>query len=59
MQFGNHEALISINELKIIKGGLPPRAYGLVVSGYATSNELQANWHSALHKPLNKIKPLE
>jgi hypothetical protein len=59
--YGNHEALISINELKIIKGRLPPRAYGLVVEwAMQHQNELQENWHSALlHKPLNKIKPLE
>jgi len=59
--YGNHEALISINELKIIKGGLPPRAYGLVVEcAMQHQNELQTNWQSALlHKPLNKIKPLE
>jgi hypothetical protein len=46
--------------LRIIKGSLPPRAYGLVVEWASIhKKELEKNWQSAvnLHK-LNKIKPL-
>lgn len=29
--YGEHEALISINELKIVRGNLPPRVFELAV----------------------------
>lgn len=54
------EALISIEDFKIIKGSLPPRAYGLVVEwALIHKEELKENWQSAaeLHG-FNKIKPL-
>lgn len=59
-KYGDYEALISIEDLKIIEGNIPPRAYGLVVEWASIhKNELKKNWQSAteLHK-LNKIKPL-
>lgn len=59
--YGDYEALISIEELKIIEGALPPRAYGLVIEwAIQHQGELRENWQLAImHKSLNKIKPLE
>ena len=58
--YGEYEALISIADFHILKGELPPRAYGLVVEwAIQHQNELKQNWEQAVQlKPLNKIKPL-
>ncbi len=59
-RYGEYEALISIADLKIIEGSLPPRAYGLVVEWASIhKNELQENWKAAAESHnFNKIKPL-
>ena len=58
--YGDYEALIAIEDFHILKGELPPRAYGLVVEwAIQYKKELQKNWEQAIQlKPLNKIKPL-
>lgn len=58
--YGEYEALISIADFHILKGELPPRAYGLVVEwAIQHQNELKQNWEQAIQlQPLNKIKPL-
>jgi hypothetical protein len=58
--YAEHEALISIEDFKIIKGSLPPRAYGLVVEwALIHKDELQKNWQAAVElHDFNKIKPL-
>lgn len=58
--YGEHEALISIEDLRILKGSLPPRVYGLVMEwGIQHTEELRNNWKCAVElKPLQKISPL-
>ncbi len=59
-QYAEFEAIIAIEDLKIIEGNLPPRVYGLVVE-WATIHreELKNNWNLARNlQNLQKIKPL-
>jgi len=59
--YGEHEALITIDNLAILHGHLPPRALGLVIE-WATiyQEELKKIWQQAMeHKKLNKIEPLK
>ncbi|OFW79933.1 MAG: transcriptional regulator [Alphaproteobacteria bacterium RIFCSPLOWO2_01_FULL_40_26] len=58
--YGEWEALIAIEDLKIIKGELPPRAYGLVVEWASIhKRELEADWKLTSKQQIpNKIKPL-
>lgn len=53
-------AAISINEMKVLAGTLPPRALVLVLDWAAIhQQELQENWELCLSKkPPNKIPPL-
>jgi hypothetical protein len=59
--YGEYEALIHINTLEIIKGDLPKRVLALTIEwAILHRNELRDDWELAvLHKPLNKIEPLE
>ena len=59
--YGEHEALISIEELQVIKGYLPPRAFGLAVEwAMIHKQELKENWKNASNLiPLEKIEPLK
>jgi hypothetical protein len=60
-KYAEHEALIRINPLGILKGSLPPKALSLVME-WATmrQKELQNDWKraEALEK-LEEIPPLE
>lgn len=59
-QYAKFEAVISIEDFKIIEGKLPPRVYGLIVE-WATihKEELKKNWNLAKNlQNLEKIKPL-
>jgi len=59
-KYGEYEAEISINDLRIIVGNLPPRVLGLVVEWAALhQEELLVNWQNIEKlESLNKIEPL-
>ena len=59
--YGEYEAVISISDLAVIDGKLPPRVHGLVIEwALQHKEELKENWSLAIsHKTLKKIKPLE
>ena len=58
--YGEFNAEISIRELVIISGHLPPRVLGLVIEWAAQhKSELLENWNLAESKQvLNRIEPL-
>jgi hypothetical protein len=58
--YGEYEALISIKNLKIIKGKLPPKIYNLVTKWVTQhQEELKRNWNKVINsKQPDKIKPL-
>jgi Domain of unknown function (DUF4160) len=59
--YGDQKALIDIHTLGILKGGLPPRALGLVME-WATMHkeDLLKCWHqAAAFKIPDKIEPLK
>ena len=58
---GRDQAVISVADLVVIKGALPPRALGLVME-WATRHreELMEDWNLArTNSPLKPISPLE
>ena len=59
--YGEYDALIAIEDLRIIRGKLPPRVYGLVVEwAMGHKEELMQNWSKAvLSQPLANIRPLK
>ena len=59
--YSEYEALISIDSLAVLHGGLPSRALGFVIEwANIHQNELKENWQQAReHKKLNKIEPLK
>jgi len=59
-EYGEYEALISIEEPRVIAGGLPSRAFGLVREwALLHGTELEALWNkSQALQPLTKIEPL-
>lgn len=59
-QYGKHNAVFSIQELKIIDGKLPSRVISLVLEwAFLHRDELMTDWNLAQAKvPLNKIKGL-
>ncbi len=61
VRYNQHRAMISIEDLAIIRGSLPPKALGLVVEwGSLHKNELEQNWSLAkAHKLPCTIEPLE
>lgn len=61
VRYGDHQALVAISDLRILAGGLPPRALGLVVEWASLHREgLLENWERARRgEPLRLIPPLE
>lgn len=60
-EYGDQEAVYTIETLEILRGSLPRRAHGMVVE-WATlyRNELRENWELARQmQGLNRIEPLE
>lgn len=59
--YGSSRAIISVPELLVLKGGLPPRALGLVMEWAAQHrDELIQDWALArAQAPLKAIPPLE
>ncbi len=59
-RYGGDKAAISINELTLIEGQLPPRVMGLVVEWASThKEELLKDWDKARkNQPLLAIEPL-
>lgn len=60
-RYGEHEALIAIDTLDILRGGLPRRALAMVLEWAAVHrDELRADWERARQGvALNAIPPLE
>ncbi len=60
-RYGQHQAVIGVPGLAVLKGSLPPRALGLVMEWAAQHRvELGENWVLARDKaPLKAIPPLE
>lgn len=58
--YAEHKAIISIQDLAIIEGKIPPRALALVVEWASIhQKELEKDWELASgHKELIKIAPL-
>ena len=61
VRYNEYKAVISINDLAIIEGKLPPKALGLVIEWASINQEaLKANWQLAQKfAELKKIPPLE
>ena len=59
-RYGGSEALISIEELTVVEGSLPPRALGLVMEWASLHQaELREAWNRARnHEAPGKIDPL-
>lgn len=59
-RYGDHEALIQISPLALLKGDLPPRALSLVIEwAQIHQKELMEDWnYAANNKKLHKIPPL-
>ena len=61
VRYNEHKAAISINDLAVLEGKLPPKVLGLVVE-WATQHqdELLEDWRLAQNfEPPNPILPLE
>ena len=60
VRYSEYKAKISIKNLSIIKGKLPPRVLGFVMEWASLhQNELIKNWNRIEnHQPLIKIAPL-
>jgi len=61
VKYNEYKAKISINNLSILKGHLPPRSLGLVIKWAGLhQKELLENWERIKNKePLPKIEPLK
>ncbi len=61
VRYGEHEAVLRIDDLVVTKGKLPPRTLGLVVEWAAKhQTELRRNWNAIESgRPARKITPLE
>ena len=59
--YGDHEAVITIDGLRVLEGRLPRRALALVRAwGKLHGDELQRNWELArANRSLQQIAPLE
>ena len=60
-RYGGQKAIVAIQTLALLRGRLPPRAFGLVIE-WATLHqaELLENWELVRQQaPLIKIEPLE
>jgi Domain of unknown function (DUF4160) len=60
-KYGEHKALINIEDGSVLAGGLPRRAQDLVEEWRLLHiSDLQDDWNlAAEHKPLRTIEPLE
>jgi hypothetical protein len=60
VEYNDNEALISINDLSVIKGNLPPRVMGLAMEwARLHQNELLENWNMVKDSgKYYKIEPL-
>jgi len=60
-RYGQDQAIIGLDSLRVLEGRLPPRALGLVMEWAAVHQvELCADWELARRQvPLRKIAPLE
>jgi hypothetical protein len=60
-KYGARRAVIGLQDLTILRGGLPPRALGLVMEwAVQHRDELADNWaRSRTKQPLKAIAPLE
>jgi len=60
-KYGGQRASVSIEELKLLEGKLPPRGLAMVVEWAAIHrDELMEDWNLAVaEKPLNPIRPLD
>jgi len=60
VNYGDYNSEVSIKDLSIIEGEIPPRVYGLVVEWASLhKQELNENWIRVENKEiLNKIAPL-
>ena len=60
-EYGEHEAVYTIETLEMLRGQLPRRAHGMVVEWASLHRgELRRNWELAREMlPLNSIEPLE
>jgi len=60
-QYGEFEALVRIDDLRILTGSLPARVMGLVTEwALKHQKELTDNWErSRRSEPLNPIEPLQ
>jgi hypothetical protein len=58
--YGKDNVVIEITSFRIIEGGIPSRALGLVIEwAYRYQEELRHNWELGRQgKPLSKIEPL-
>ena len=59
-EYGSDEALVGIETLSVLRGGLPPRALGLVMEWAALHrDDLRRLWRKAENlEPLEKVPPL-
>lgn len=59
--YGEREALISIGNLSILAGVIPPRSLGLIIEWASIhKDELLKVWDQAAnHQKLDKIEPLD
>jgi len=60
-EYAEHEAVVDLEETRIIAGDLPARAFSLVKEWTALhQQELRTLWDNARHsRPLTKIEPLD
>ena len=61
VRYGKHKAVMSVDNLILLQGNLPPRVHGLVIEWASRHQEqLLENWRLAsAQMPLLAIDPLE
>ncbi len=61
VRYSEFKALVTIRDLKIIAGELPPRVKSMIIEwGMVNRIALYENWERAnCHQPLLEIKPLD
>jgi len=59
--YGSAKVVVALSDLAVVKGGLPPRALGLLMEwAFQHRDELAENWELArAQRPLKAIAPLE
>ena len=60
-KYGTFRVMIGLSDLRVLRGGLPPRVLGLLMEwAHQYRSELTANWIRARNKQLlESIAPLE